>query len=226
MGLGITAPTYFVGSQDHICSTVVAARIFVACRDVRLSIRQSKSEMREKVLGVRDALPVETRISYSLNAAELVGDRLKFLPGTIISAFFPIRSEIDPRPLMDKLRQRGAILCLPVVADKTTILFRELVRGAALVDTGFGTRGPGDDARIVDPMMMIMPLSVFDKQGGRIGYGAGHYDRAIARLEAKGVTPRLIGMAFSLQQVDLVSQEPHDKVMDAIITEKGYREFD
>jgi len=58
---------------------------------------------------------------------------------------------IDPRPLMDEFRKLGARLCLPVVLDKTTIVFRELVRGAELVDTGFGTRGPAEDAEILDP---------------------------------------------------------------------------
>ncbi len=177
------------------------------------------------MLASRDCLAVDTRIEFSLRAAEISGDTFDFSPGTVISAFFPIRSEIDPRPLMDTLHKRGAVLCLPVVVDKTTIVFRELCRGAELVDTGFGTRGPGSDAEVMDPHIMILPLSVFDKNGGRIGYGAGHYDRAIARLAGAGKKPKLVGMAFEIQQVDLVPQEPHDMAMDAIITERGYREF-
>ncbi|MCP5095865.1 MAG: 5-formyltetrahydrofolate cyclo-ligase, partial [Chloroflexi bacterium] len=92
-------------------------------------------------------------------------------------------------------------------------------------DTGFGTKGPGSEARIVDPQIMLVPLSVFDRQGGRIGYGAGYYDQAIARLIDMGNTPKTIGMAFDCQQYDLVPQEPHDVAMDAIVTENGYREF-
>ena len=69
-----------------------------------------------------------------------------------MSGFLPIRSEVDMRPLMTRLRERGARLCLPVVIDRQTIVFRDLVRGAPLVDTGFGTAGPGEEAEILDPI--------------------------------------------------------------------------
>lgn len=187
---------------------------------------KAKAEIRKLILARRDALGATWRIEKSMMAAQLGADNIVFDPGTTISAFFPIRSEIDPRPLMDALRIRGAVLSLPVVVDKTTIVFRELVRGAQLVDTGFGTRGPNADARIVDPQIMLMPLAVFDRQGGRIGYGAGHYDRAISKLVDKNMAPRLIGVAFDCQQYDVVPQEPHDIAMSALVSETGYREFD
>ena len=186
---------------------------------------KAKAEIRELILMRRDGLSVERRIEHSLDAAELAKDHIKFVPGTTISAFYPIRSEIDPRPLMDELRKLGAILCLPVVINKNGIIFRELVRGAQLIDTGFGTRGPGNEARIVDPQIMLMPLSVFDRKGGRIGYGAGYYDRAISRLMEKGISPFKIGMAFDCQQYDLVPQEPHDVALDAIVTQSGFRKL-
>jgi 5-formyltetrahydrofolate cyclo-ligase len=150
---------------------------------------------------------------------------VEFEPGTIISGFLPIRSEIDPRPLLENLHSRGARLCLPAIIDRATIVFRELVRGQNLTDTGFGTIGPGQDADILDPEILIMPLAAFDRHGNRIGYGAGHYDRAIARLEAKGMAPACIGIAFSIQEVDRVPAMPYDKRMHAVITEAGHRRF-
>ena len=123
---------------------------------------------------------------------------------------------------MDFLRIQGCRLCLPVVMDRETIIFRELVRTAELIDTGFGTRGPGPDAQVLDPQTLIMPMSVFDHHGGRIGYGAGHYDRAIAKIIEKGITPRLIGMAFDCQQTNHVPVEPHDQPLAAVLTETGY----
>jgi len=203
--------------------------LFLGCVTVdetRLSVKlKSKSEIRREVLARRDGLDVEQRIEKSLKAAELGAEELSFEPGSIVSGFFPIRSEIDPRPLMDILRRQGAILCLPVVVEKTRIIFRELVRGTQLVDTGFGTRGPNEDAREIDPQIMLMPLAAFDNNGGRIGYGAGHYDRAISRLIEAGRKPQLTGVAFDCQQCELVPQEPHDIAMDAIVTESGFRKF-
>jgi len=189
-------------------------------------MKDQKTSLRKAALARRDGLPEVERIEGSLAAAER-GVALNVfspdvLPGAIVAGFHPIRSEIDPRPLMVELAKRGAILCLPVVTDKTTIEFRELVRGAPMIESGFGTVGPDNDAAVLDPTILIVPLSVFDAQGGRIGYGAGFYDRAIERLIAKGITPRLVGMAFSTQQVDSVPMEAHDRHLEGVITETGY----
>ncbi len=161
----------------------------------------------------------------SLAMAEHGAD-IVFEPGSVVSGFWPIRSEADIRPLLFAMRERGARLCLPVVLDRETIVFRDLVRGAQMVDTGFGTAGPGEEAEILDPALMLVPLSAFDSNGNRIGYGAGHYDRAIARLRSMGRAPELVGVAFSCQEVDAVPAEPHDVPLGAILTETGLRRFD
>lgn len=185
---------------------------------------EEKRRIRAETLARRDALPVDIRIEKSLAMADH-GAAIAFDPGTVVSGFWPIRSEADIRPLMFAMRERGARLCLPVVLDRETIVFRELVRGAEMVDTGFGTAGPGEEAEILDPRLMLVPLSAFDARGNRIGYGAGHYDRAIARLAERGMKPRLVGVAFSCQEVESVPAEPHDVPLDAILTEDGLRSF-
>ena len=188
-------------------------------------IKDLKAQIRNGRLAARDALPAATRTEFSLSMADHAGDAIDFDPGTIVSGFLPIRSEADIRPLMARLKARGARLCLPIVQDKTTIVFRELVPGAELIDTGFGTRGPGPEAAVLDPEILLVPLSAFDAAGNRIGYGAGYYDRAIARLLQKGMEPRLIGIAFDCQEVAEVPAEPHDVRLQAILTESGLRTF-
>lgn len=187
--------------------------------------KELKAEMRAERLALRDAIPADTRIEMSLAMAEHAGEAVAFDPGTIISGFLPIRSEADTRPLMARFQARGARLCVPAILDRQTIAFRELVRGAPLVSTGFGTSGPGPDAPVLDPEILLVPLSAFDRRGHRIGYGAGHYDRAIDRLKQKGMHPKLIGIAFDCQEVAHVPAEPHDVSLDAILTESGLRFF-
>ena len=183
-----------------------------------------KRQLRLEALARRDSLDPTWRIEASLGIAE--GARsLAVAPGEIVSGFWPIRSEVDVRPLLFALREQGARLCLPVILDKTTIAFRELVRGAPLVDMGFGTLGPGAEAEILDPTLMLVPLAAFDGRGHRIGYGAGHYDRAIARLTDAGRQPRLVGIAFDCQEVPLVPDEWHDVIIPEILTESGLRRF-
>ena len=184
-----------------------------------------KADLRRQKLAARDAIEVGERIDKSLVMADLAADIIEFVPGEIISGFFPIRSEADIRPLMHRVKGRGARLCLPVVLDKQTIVFREIADGMPMVDTGFGTTGPGPESTEVDPDLLLIPLSAFDARGHRIGYGAGHYDRAIAKLHAKGRQPRLIGIAFDCQQVEAVPFEPHDVALDAVLTESGLRTF-
>ncbi len=187
--------------------------------------KELKAAIRNERLALRDAMTPEARIEGSLAMVEHAGERIDFEPGMVISGFWPIRSEADIRPLLAHLRTRGARLCLPVVLDRETIVFRELVMGAEVVKTGFGTTGPGPEAAVLDPDILLVPLSAFDRAGHRIGYGAGHYDRAIDRLKAKGHAPKLIGIAFDCQEVASVPAEPHDVALDAILTESGFRLF-
>ena len=193
-------------------------------------LAEQKSQLRKRILSERNKLPEHNRIEMSLQAAEHglnVPDFSpdQFQPGTIVSGFLPIRSEIDARPLMAELTSLGARLCLPVVISKTEIEFRELERGAPLVESGFGTVGPDENAAVLEPQILIMPLSAFDSSGGRMGYGGGYYDRAVERLTKQGIQVRLFGMAFSMQQVDAVPMESHDRYLDGIITDTELKLF-
>lgn len=187
-------------------------------------MKEQKAAIRNERLTRRDAIPPEARIEMSLAMAEHA-EAIDFDPGAVVSGFMPIRSEPDLRPMMWQMRARGARLCLPVVIDRETILFRELLPTSSLIETGFGTLGPGPDAAELDPEIMLVPLSAFDSRGHRIGYGGGFYDRAIERLLRKGLNPRLIGIAFDLQNVEEIPAEPHDMPLDAILTESGYKPF-
>jgi len=179
-----------------------------------------KAAIRASSLARRDAL-TETRRAHAAQVLADHADAIGIRPGTIVSGFWPIRSEIDPRPLMDALATRGATIALPAVIDRQTIVFRRHDPDVPLVPGGFGTMAPGPDAETLDPDLMLVPLSAFDAAGNRIGYGAGHYDRAIARLHASGQPPRLVGLAFECQRVDHVPTEPHDVPLHTVLTENG-----
>ena len=180
----------------------------------------SKIALRRAALARRDALTPEARAGAAATLADLVAG-LDLPKGAIVSGFWPIRSEIDPRPAMARLAARGHSLALPVIlADGETMVFRRWREGDALVSAGFGLSEPGPEAEEVAPRVMLVPLAAFDRRGDRIGYGKGYYDRTIERLEACG--PRLkIGLAFAVQEVARVPAEPHDRRLDLILTEAG-----
>ncbi|HEV7255326.1 MAG TPA: 5-formyltetrahydrofolate cyclo-ligase [Mesorhizobium sp.] len=187
------------------------------------SIKELKKALRAEALERRDRLDPQFRIEASLAMAERAAARLPVELGTVVSCFWPMRSEVDVRPMMSALTDKGARIVLPALLDKTTMVFRELVRGAEMVDMGFGTSGPGPDAAVLDPGLMLVPLAAFDNRGHRIGYGAGYYDRAIGNLHARGLYPRLVGIAFECQEVSRVPDEPHDVHLPEILTERGFR---
>jgi 5-formyltetrahydrofolate cyclo-ligase len=140
-------------------------------------------------------------------------------PG-VVAGFWPIRSEIDPRPLMTRLQRQGHTLALPVIPQSSgSLQFRAWVADGPMEDHGFGTMVPPDTAETVSPDICLVPLLAFDRKGGRLGYGKGHYDRTLTDLRmSKGILA--IGIAFSAQEVDNVVMEVHDVPLDWMVTER------
>jgi 5-formyltetrahydrofolate cyclo-ligase len=184
-------------------------------------LKSHKVEIRKSVLQARNELPEALRHAAAQSVIRHFSNGITLPAKSCVSGFWPIRSEIDPRPLMRELEAQGMTLCVPAILDAQTIEFRAMSFGDALVETGFGTMGPPADAPVVDPDIMLIPLAAFDRAGNRIGYGAGYYDRAIAALHQKNKHPVLIGVAFDAQRVDHIAHEPHDVALDYILTETG-----
>jgi 5-formyltetrahydrofolate cyclo-ligase len=138
----------------------------------------------------------------------------------VISGFCPIRTEIDPTPLMEALHAAGHRLCVPVIQGRGLALkFREWHPGIEMTEGAFGALVPaaGD---WLEPQLLIAPLLAFDALGWRLGYGGGFYDRSLEGLRAKRRT-LAVGFAYSVQQVDAVPREATDQRLDAIATEHG-----
>jgi 5-formyltetrahydrofolate cyclo-ligase len=183
------------------------------------NIDESKAALRSEAAARRDALPRDVR----QDAADAIAARpfpLRITPGAIVSGFMPLKSEINPLPLLRKLAEAGAQLALPVVAGRgKPLTMRAWQWGEPLAAGVWGIREPKADAAEVDPDILIVPLLAFDRTGHRIGYGAGYYDRTIARLRGlKAVTT--IGIAFAAQEVSAVPTTPHDARLDLMLTER------
>ncbi|MHB2165539.1 5-formyltetrahydrofolate cyclo-ligase [Alsobacter sp. R-9] len=175
---------------------------------------ERKAQLRREALARRDALDPASRARASAAVAERVRAWLAASPPMVVSAFWPIRSEIDPRPIIQALAAAGHPTALPSVTDRG-LVFRLWAPGERLVKAGFGLSEPPAGNPEIQPELMLVPLAAFDRRGHRIGYGAGYYDRAIG--QRPGV--RTIGLAFAAQEVERVPDEPHDRALDAVATE-------
>ena len=178
-----------------------------------------KARLRASALARRDALTQPEReaaaLAVATRAFPIATDAT-----TIIAGYSPIRSEFDSMPLLRALANHGAQLALPVViARDAPLVFRAWAFGRALVPGAFGIGEPAADAPLVEPDVLLLPLAAFDRTGHRIGYGAGHYDRTLQRLQqSRRVTT--VGLAFATQEVARVPALPHDIRLDYIATER------
>ena len=184
------------------------------------SIQDQKIQIRAAALAKRDAMPADERAA----AAEQIAARefpIAITPGVIVAGFMPLKSEINPLPLMKKLAGAGARLALPAIKGRGhPLIMRSFAFGDDLARGQWGIREPKVEAPEVAPDIVIVPLAAFDRAGNRIGYGAGYYDMTLAALRAqKKVTA--IGIAFAAQEMPQVPVTPRDERLDLVLTERG-----
>jgi 5-formyltetrahydrofolate cyclo-ligase len=179
----------------------------------------SKDVLRQEAFAKREGLAKDWR----KRASEVIAERVLNLPELMdsdpIGSYWPIRSEVDPREILEGLSARGQVVALSQIRHPH-LSWREWRPGDQMIHGGFGVQEPSFDAPEVFPRVLLMPLAAFDRQGNRLGYGKGHFDRTIAELTA--LHPVLtVGLAFSVQEIDAVPVEAHDKPLDLIVTEIG-----
>jgi len=179
---------------------------------------QIKAELRRAGQARRDALPAEMRKA----AAEAIAARafpLTIVPSVIVSGFMPLKSEINPLPLMRKLADAGARLALPAVAGRgKPLIMRSWQWSEPLVPGVWGIREPGPAAATVEPDIVLVPLLAFDRSGHRVGYGAGYYDLTITQLRVSKQIAA-VGIAFAAQEVETVPRTAFDAQLDLVLTE-------
>lgn len=184
----------------------------------------TKARLRAENMARRDAMPAGARAA----ASEIIADRAEPVIAAaapkIVSFYWAMRSECDPRPLIGRLRKRGMGVALPCMT-REGIVFRRWDEGDPLHPATFGTSEPPPTAPAVNPDFIVLPLLGFDRLGNRLGYGKGHYDRAIAALRANGHRPGLLGIAFASQEVPALPAQPHDVRLHWIATENGVLSF-
>lgn len=181
-----------------------------------LSPPEAKDRLRQELFARRDALDRGTREEAAARIAALALALPELSHVTPVGGYWPIRSEVDVRPLMEAMIRRGQDVALSQIIHPH-LSWRLWHPGDPLIKGGFGVREPGPDAPEVFPKALLVPLVAFDRRGGRVGYGKGHFDRAIAALEAQH--PVLtIGLAYPVQEIDAVPIEPHDRRLDLIVT--------
>ena len=136
----------------------------------------------------------------------------------VIAGYMPIRTEISPLAAMNKLSNIGKSMCVPVVQSAgEPLLFKEWTPNSNMLVGPFGAEIP-EHGEFLEPEVLIVPLVAFDRNGARVGYGGGFYDRSLEELRKKRPTIA-IGFAYAAQEFIDIPTEVTDQSLDIIITE-------
>jgi 5-formyltetrahydrofolate cyclo-ligase len=178
-----------------------------------------KAEMRAAALARRAALAPSLRVAFSQRLLrEGLALARRFRPKAV-SAFYPVRDEPDTLALLSALADEGVETALPVTGRRgEPLVFRRWRPGEPTIPGQMRIPEPRPEAPALEPDLLFVPLSAFDRRGHRIGYGAGHYDRTLARLRSlKAIVA--VGVAYGASEAERVPAEPHDEPLDFILTD-------
>jgi len=177
-----------------------------------------RREMRARLIDARIGISPEEHERFSRTIENRIEGILGALPPQILSAYWPFKAEVDLRPLMSRLQDRGWITALPsVIRRRSPLEFLEWTEGMEM------DLGPYDipvprNRKIVRPTVVIAPLVAFDRNNYRLGYGSGFFDITLAALQP---SPLTIGVGFEIACVDTIHPLPTDIPLNLIVTEAG-----
>lgn len=185
----------------------------------------SKASLRRHALARRDLIePAEAQAAArSVCARAMALLREKAAPPAVVAAYWPIRSEMPTRPLLEALAAAGYRTALPAMTGAGRPLrFRAWSPGDELHKGPLGLSEPAPGAPEVEPDVVFTPLACFDARGYRIGYGGGNFDATLEALRARRKI-LAIGLAYADQEVAAAPHEAHDQRLDHVVTEQNTR---
>lgn len=212
------APTWFTGSSGLENDQRRNWRRHLVSVSLMLT-RWRKARLRKRALAARTAASKANR-----HAGQQLVDRFpdEIWPRVhqVVAGYAAIGDEIDPTPLLETFALEQARLALPSIIQKgEPLVFRSWALDQALTSGVFNVPEPDPSSPEVVPGLVLTPLVAFDLKGGRLGYGAGFYDRTLAKLERDGKPFQTVGLAFEAQRFAHIPTGAHDIALDWVVTE-------
>lgn len=146
---------------------------------------------------------------------EFVTESKEFKSARVVGAYYAFGSEVKTDLILERAKALSKKVALPSV-EGTSLAFYELSSGKYLVKGRFGIMEPLPYGPVDKIDLLVVPGIAFDKQGYRLGYGKGYYDKFLA-----GKSVFSIGLGYSFQLLDGLPRGEYDKRLDAIATEQG-----
>lgn len=178
-----------------------------------------KQVLREQAVAARARMTPAARADLS----RVIGERVAALPAfsaaRVVALYHALGSEVDPAPVARVAAAAGKRLAYPLLLEGERALAFACCEPPDLVPGPLRTRQPPAALARLDLAeldLVLVPGLAFDAAGRRLGRGRGHYDATLARLPRRAVR---VGLAFEVQIVPAVPEEPHDVRLDLVVTE-------
>lgn len=179
----------------------------------------SKNALRKFILAKRDQSIAEDRANWDEEILNRFTTSEYYKKSKVIFIFVSFRSEVDTHKIIKKAIEDGKIICVPKVISKEHGMKVYRIKSLEdLVAGYYGILEPSEkceEVSINDIELAVMPGAAFDREGGRIGYGGGFYDRFLTKVQGN---IKKIALAYKLQIIEAVPMEENDIRIDDIIT--------
>ncbi|MGF1509540.1 MAG: 5-formyltetrahydrofolate cyclo-ligase [Myxococcota bacterium] len=191
-------------------------------------VSQDAHALRRCYRAIRDGLDPELRAHLSIQARAHLWSSRWWSRAFVIGLFSPIGSELDPVGVLDGHVAAGRRFAFPRISG-TTLEFR-VCRPEKLVAKhrpSFAALKEPDDVHplVLQLDLVVVPGLVFGRDGSRLGYGGGYYDRTLRAMRAQKRPPACVGIGFSQQLRDVVPRHGGDETLDGLITDTGVYVF-
>lgn len=182
-----------------------------------------RQKMRKQALANRDLLEIGERLDKSAIIAERILSMPEMENWRTLFIYVNFRSEVETLQLIQRCLDNGKRVAVPLVdSTQSTMIALQVTDLEQDLQPGYFNIPEPDPAKTsrvagteIDAVML--PGSAFDIEGGRLGYGGGYYDRFLVNDAPQACR---IGLAFELQVMEAVPLEPHDQLLDYLVTEK------
>lgn len=187
--------------------------------------QSDRTTLRAELRARRDAIAAPARIAAAVGVAVHLSKLPEFLTDPDIAGYWAISGELPLLSVLAGMRSRGQRYLLPMIGRDRTLQFAPWKPGDAIEANRYGIPEPirGDTERLAPASLdiVLVPLLGFDRNGNRIGYGGGFYDRSFAFLrdQQRPSKPMLVGVAYAMQEIKHIEPAAWDVRLDYVVTE-------
>ena len=180
--------------------------------------QMTKNELRQKYRALRDSFGEEFINKASNSTSNNLQKTEEFINADIVLLYYPTKNEISPLPIFEICLKMGKTVAFPVCQkESTTLMFKKVTSLDMFSPSSFGIFEPNEECEIIIPTektICITPALLFSKDGHRLGYGKGYYDRFLK--DFNGIS---VGFSYSDCVLDFIPHDTYDIPLDMIITE-------